>query len=277
MQQRPTLNIRKFYATITMGNPMQPCHAQAAELEITVNQELLKRCDINKLSIIFRKTNYMIIKSAKKKLPTPINLKCTNNGSIYLLEKKITLSTSRGVFLDDTLSRKYQISHICSRISSNAGILLKLRNYLLLIQLKQLYYSLIYPYVSHAIVSWSKSYASHFKKIQTKQNHIVRLMFFATLNGETTESASPLLDLQELLTVENIDKLQVLNFSHKWHKKQLPIIFEQHFRYTSDVHKYNTRYVSKANFDKSRYRTDIGKQTTKAMMATDTCMATITD
>ena len=41
--------------------------------------------------------------------------------------------------------------------------------------------------------------------------------------------------------------------------------FEQHFRYANDVHKYNTRYASKANLYKSRYRTNIGKQTTKAM------------
>ena len=90
-------------------------------------------------------------------------------------------------------------------------------------------------------------------------------MFFAILFGENTESAGPLLNLLELLSVENIYKLQVLKFSHKWHKKQLPSIFEQHFRYASDVHKYNTRYASKANFYKPRYRTNIGKQTTKAM------------
>ena len=60
-------------------------------------------------------------------------------------------------------------------------------------------------------------------------------MFFATLYGENTESASPLLNLQELLNVENIYKLQILNFSHKWHKKQLSSIFEQYFRNASDV------------------------------------------
>ena len=52
----------------------------------------------------------------------------------------------------------------------------------------------------------------NFKKIQTKQNHTVRLMFFATY-GENMKSAGPLLNLLELLNVENIYKLQILTFS----------------------------------------------------------------
>ena len=91
----------------------------------------------------------MIIKSAKKKLPNPLNLKLTNkDGSSYLLGKKDHIKFL-GVFLNNTLW-KYQISHICSRMSRNAGILLKLHSNLLLIQLKQLYYSLIYP-ISHML------------------------------------------------------------------------------------------------------------------------------
>ena len=31
---------------------------------------------------------------------------------------------------------------------------------------------------------------------------------------------------------------------------QLPDIFDQHFRYACDVHSYNTKYSSKANFYK---------------------------
>ena len=90
-------------------------------------------------------------------------------------------------------------------------------------------------------------------------------MFFATLYGKNTESAQPLLNLLNLLTVEKVFKLILLYFSYKWHKKQLPGIFDQYFRYASEIHTYNTRYSSKGNFYKTRYRTNIGKQTTKAM------------
>ena len=80
------------------------------------------------------------------------------------------------------------------------------------------------------------------------------------------QRALPLLNLLDLLTVTNIYKLQLLNFTHQWHSKKLPNIFNQHFCYASEVHTYNTRYASKSNFYKPRSRTNIGKQTTAAMV-----------
>ena len=62
-----------------------------------------------------------------------------------------------------------------------------------------------------------------------KQNHIIRVLFFATLNGKCTESALPLMNLLDILPVENIFRLQLLKFSHQWHKKQLPSIFDEFF------------------------------------------------
>ena len=63
-------------------------------------------------------------------------------------------------------------------------------------------------------------------------------MFFATLYGPDTDSALPLLNLLDLLTVKNIYKLKLLNFTHQWHFKKLPNIFSQHFCYASEVHTY---------------------------------------
>ena len=155
--------------------------------------------------------------------------------------------------------------YLCTRISRNTGVVGKLRHCTSLLHLKQLYYNLIYPYISYAITSWGSAFTTQIKKIQTKQNDVIRLMFFVTLFGPDTDSALPLLNLLDLLTVTNIYKLQLLNFTHQWHSKKLPNIFNQHFRYASEVHTYNTRYASKSNFYKPRSRTNIGKQTTAAM------------
>lgn len=54
---------------------------KARDLKILVIQELLKVkewCDLNKLSINFKKTNYMIIRSAQKKIQHTFNIKFTN-------------------------------------------------------------------------------------------------------------------------------------------------------------------------------------------------------
>ena len=140
------------------------------------------------------------------------------------------------VLIDDTILWNYHLSYTCSRISRNTGIFLKLRHFLPLKQLRQLYYNLIYPYLSYAIIAWGSACASYLKKIQVKQNHIIRLMFFITLYGKNTDSALPLLNFLDCI-------FRLLQFSHQWHKKQLPSIFDNYFRYASDVHTYNTRYA----------------------------------
>ena len=61
---------------------------------------------------------------------------------------------------DDKINWKYHISFTCSRISRNTGIFLKLRHYLSPQQLKQIYYNLIYPYLSYAILAWGSAYKS---------------------------------------------------------------------------------------------------------------------
>ena len=189
----------------------------ATQLETLINQELLmvkEWCDTNRLSINFKKTNYMIIKSNKKKIADTFKVKLPNkDGSEYTLEKKHCIKYLR-VLIDDTISWNYHLSYTCSRISRNTGIFPKLRHFLDLKQLKQLFYNLIYPYLSYAILAWGSACATHLKKIQVKQNHVIRLMFFATLYGKNTDSALPLLNLLDLLTVENIFIFRLLQFSH---------------------------------------------------------------
>ena len=94
-----------------------------------------------------------------------------------------------GVMIDHKINWKYYISFICSRISRNTGIFYKLRHYLSPLQLRQLYYNLIFPYqyLLRNCCLRECPYKSHLSRIKTKQNHMVRIIFFATsLSGENT-------------------------------------------------------------------------------------------
>ena len=104
--------------------------------------------------------------------------------------------------------------------------------------MKQLYHSLIYPYITYAIVAWGSAYKCHLQKFQVKQNHVIRLMFFAKLYGKGTESALPLLHLLEILTVENIFHLDILKLVYKWHFNLLPKHFDSLFKYANKCHSY---------------------------------------
>ena len=142
-------------------------------LEQLINNELKEVkhwCNANKLSINFSKTNFMIVKSPRKK-DLAVNIKIESEDvTKSLLERKDRVKYL-GVHLDDTVSFKHHISYVASRISRSNGIIAKLRHFLTLSQLRQLYYTIIYPYISYAILAWGSAYKSHVKKIQTKQNH----------------------------------------------------------------------------------------------------------
>ena len=112
---------------------------------------------------------------------------------------------------------KYHISYICSRVSRNIGIISKLRHYLSIHQLKQIYYNLIYPYFSCAVIAWGSAYKTHLQKLQSKQNTVLRLMFFATTSGPYTESALPFLNLLDILAENNFYRFLALKFTYLWH------------------------------------------------------------
>ena len=132
---------------------------------------------------------------------------------------------------------------------------------LTVLQMKQIFYSLIYPYIFYTILAWRSAYKTNIDKIQTKQYHSARLIFFATSYGEHTESAFPLLNLLDVLTVHNVYRCQILKFTYLWHKGLLPKLFSNYFQFASYVHKYNTRYSSKLSLYVKNLRTNTGKQT----------------
>ena len=137
----------------------------------------------------------------------------------------------------------------------------KLRRFLTPTQLRQIYHTLIYPHISYAIVAWGSAYKTHVNKLQVKQNHFARVAFFEVLYGENTSSALPLLNLLDLLTINNVYQFKALKYIHDWHKQSLPSIFNNSFHYAKNVHSHNTRYASQNNLYKSRFRTNMGKQT----------------
>ena len=209
-------------------------------------------------------TDVKLVYSARKK-DSPIDIKFNSkDGTTYSLERKSYIKYP-GVLIDDTMSWKHHISYISSRISRNAGIISKLKHYLSVKQLKQVYYNILYPYKSYAIMAWVSTYKSNLEKVQVKQNHIIRMIFFATLYGKEIESTKPLLNLLDILSVHNVYCLHVLTFTHLWHRGMLPSIFGNMFRYARNVHSYNTRHVGSDNLYKSSVKTNIGKQTISFM------------
>ena len=129
------------------------------------------------LSINFKKTNYMIITSPKKK--TNIRITACN------IEQKSQIKYL-GVFIDEHLKWDAQLQHINNKITKNIGILFKLRHYVPISTLKQLYYTLIYPYLTYGLMSWGTAYQTKLNKIKVSQNNCIRCIFFANKRESPT-------------------------------------------------------------------------------------------
>jgi hypothetical protein len=100
------------------------------KLEIIFNEELSKLCDwldYNKLSLNSSKSNFVIFHPFQHKLDYEVNIKIFDNNSKQLvtLERK-TYVKYLGILIDNTLSWKYHIDYISSKISKGIGITVRL-------------------------------------------------------------------------------------------------------------------------------------------------------
>ena len=173
------------------------------ELEVVMNHELKKffdYCVLNKLSVNMNKTNFMLITSSKKKC---INIKINN-------EQKNCIKYL-GIYLDEHINWKSQITHVNSKLAKNTGIFYKLRHLLDIDMLKQLYYNLIYPYLTYGVMSWGITYSTNLTKVPTKQNKCICSIFFAN----HMESATIYYKLLGILNFDSIIKFKIVTFAKK--------------------------------------------------------------
>ena len=124
-------------------------HSQLEMLQQKVNenmQKIIKWKRINKLSINYSKSEFMIItkKQFKHKFEVVIEDNKTNQKSFvkYL-----------GILIDDKLNWKHQVKQICSKIARGSWALYHLRNYVDKQTVKMVYYSLVYSHLQYCINS----------------------------------------------------------------------------------------------------------------------------
>ena len=59
-----------------------------------------------------------------------------------------------GVYIDDKLTWKNQIEHLCSKLSKVFGLVFKLRHYVSLSTLKLVYYLLFHSNIQYSLLNW---------------------------------------------------------------------------------------------------------------------------
>ena len=222
------------------------------DIEKVMNEELqsiLQYCNVNKLSINIKKTNFMVITSCRKK---------TRRIKIGNFEQKCYIKYL-GIYIDQNLSWHQQISHVYNKIVKNTGIISKLRYCIDLNMLKQVYYSLIFPYINYGLMSWGNTYATKLKKLKSCQNKCIRKIFFIGNH----EDASAYYNLLGILKIDNVFKLKIAVFTFKIINmdEKVPTILSDIIVAASSRHSHYTRFVSNYNIIRPKVRTNFGIQT----------------
>ena len=150
-------------------------------LENVINIELKKVCDwlnANKLTINAKKSNFVIFRPSQKKLSYQINIRIYNKNSDTFPECK-DYEKFLGVLIDKSLTWKYHVDYIASRIRRVVGIISRVRHSIPLNTLIQIYRFLIFPYTYYGISAWGQAAQVYLSKVFILQKRALRLMFFS--------------------------------------------------------------------------------------------------
>lgn len=150
----------------------------------------------NKLSLNVSKTNYMIMSTKGKKFDENMCKLIIDGVSL----KRVHETNFLGIILDDKLTWKSHIDHICKKVSRTIGLLTKARKSIGTNSLVVLYNAIIKPYFTYCNIIWGNTYKSYLEKLVKLQKKILRLITFSEYNSPT----GPLFEKIKVMTLDEM-------------------------------------------------------------------------
>ena len=221
-------------------------------LENTINNELeqvSRWLSANKLSLNIGKSNFIIFHPHQKKKQFSPQLLISNK-----CLKEETSIQYLGVMLDCNLKWKAHINYLTKKVKRNIGLISKIGYFVDLGTLINLYYSLIYPFLTYSLIAWGHTYKFIIKPLFLLQKRTVRIITFSFY----TEHTNPLFKSLNLVKLYDLVKISTAIFMFKFHNHILPTNFNSFFTPVNQVHYYNTRLSSNYSYSLSKPRTNYG-------------------
>ena len=223
-------------------------HKNLQFLEMHLTEQLCKVGQwlrVNKLSLNVDKSNFVVFHPPQKK----VNLLINDN--IIRHENSIKYL---GIIIDSNLNWKEQVHELCKKISRGIGILSKLRHFVSKRILIQIYYSLIYPYLTYSVIIWGNTYWSNVKPLFIMQKKAIRIINFLTYQEHTFSYFKK----DNFLKFGDIVKLYTALFMYQFYRDRLPVAFDDFFVLNNMKHDYNRRLLSKCSYSLPLVRTNYG-------------------
>ena len=204
---------------------------------------------INKLSLNYTKTKYMLIKGSRKS-------HTSNECNIHIGKHKLGQVSEikyLGIMFDNKLTWKPHIKQLCTKLSRGSWAILKLRNYVYLLALKAVYYSFVYSHLQYCISTWGLASKTALDPLEKLHKRIIRNLSKSPYLAHT----NPLFFKLNLLNINDICLLEIAKYM--FHQKNKPDSFHN-LHPTTLIHNHNTRLSSKHNYFIPRKRTENGKK-----------------
>ena len=176
---------------------------------------------LNKITLNYKKSNCLLFTNNSTRNHNDFCI-TTTNGTI----DENTAVKYLGVSIDHKLTWENHIQLVVKKLYIAKGVLYKLRHYASLTALRSVYYAFVYSHLQYGITSRGNTSAKYLKKIEVKQNLIVKILAHAPF---LRTKVAPIYHRLDFLTLSNIFKLEVLKFVFNFRKKKLPKCFDQYF------------------------------------------------
>ena len=150
----------------------------------------------------------------------------------------------KNVYIDDKLTWKNQINHLCSKLSKVCGMVFKLRHYVSLSTLKLVDYSLFHSNIQYSLINWGRAAKSYLYNLKILQNKILRTILFCLSRSPTNLLYSKL----KVLKLDDMTNMEIAKFMFKFHNQMLADFFNNYFTKPDNVHNYNTTQKNRAEF-----------------------------
>ena len=141
---------------------------------------------------------------------------------------------------DSQLKWKEHTQLVTKKLGASCGIVNKIKKYLPLDILKNVYYSITYPHSQYGITTWGNAVKKYFSKVQVMQNRLIKIM---TKSNYRKTKLSPIYARLSVLQLDKIYQLEIIKLMYKFKINVLPECFTNYYTRNSSVYNYSTRSV----------------------------------
>ena len=184
-------------------------------------RKLFKWCKLNKLTINYSKTCFLLFHAKNKAVPD--NFDHIEVDGIKINRSVVTKYL--GTFLDENLNWHAHIDHLCKSLIKYFGIFNKIRHFVTSKIARQLYFAFIYSRISYSIEVYGTCSKEQLSKVQILQNKLLKMLYSCRYRTPTEQLH---LDIH-ILKVKDIYLCNTLAFVNSCLMGNVPDYFKTYF------------------------------------------------